>query len=143
MSRFLERRMRYGVAAAVFAAALGAAAAAGMAAHAASKTTRVTVTEREYKISLTRRTFKAGKVTFVVQNRGKLAHTFEVSGPGVSGKTIPGTIAPGKTRSLTVQLRGGTYKLWCAIHAAQGMKTTIKVSGGAPAGTTTSGGGWG
>jgi uncharacterized cupredoxin-like copper-binding protein len=59
---------------------------------------------------------------------------------------ISGTIAPGKTRSLTVQLHGGSYKLWCPIHVAQGMKTTIKVSGTAPAGTTTgggSGGGWG
>jgi hypothetical protein len=45
-----------------------------------------------------------------------------------------------------VQLRGGTYKLWCPIHVAQGMKTTIKVSGKTSAGTTTSGGsggGWG
>jgi plastocyanin len=129
----------------VAAAALGGVAAAGMAA-AASRATRVTVTEREYKIGLAKHTFKAGKVTFVVHNRGKLAHTFDVSGPGVAKKKISGTIAPGQTRSLTVQLRGGTYKLWCSIHAAQGMKTTIKVTGSAPAGTTTgggSGGGWG
>jgi plastocyanin len=146
MGTFLRGHARYGVAAVVFAALLGAAAAAGMAAHAASRATRVTVTEREYKLTVSRRTFKAGKVTFVVQNRGKLAHAFEVTGPGVSGKRISGTIAPGKTRSLTVQLHGGTYKLWCPIHVAQGMKTTIKASGAAPAGTTTgggSGGGWG
>lgn len=132
----------------VVAALLGGLAAAGMAAHAASRATRVTVTEREYKIGLAKHTFKAGKVTFVVHNRGKLAHTFDVSGPGVAKKKISGTIAPGQTRSLTMQLHGGTYKLWCSIHVAQGMKTTIKVSGAAPAGTTTttgggSGGGWG
>jgi plastocyanin len=146
MGTFLKGRGRYGVAAVVLAALLAGAAAAGMAAHAASRTTRVTVTEREYKISLARHTFKAGKMTFVVQNRGKLAHAFEIKGPGVSGKKIPGTIAPGKSHSLTVQLHGGTYKLWCPIHVAQGMKTTIKVSGATTAGTTTgggSGGGWG
>jgi plastocyanin len=143
MGRFLRGHARYGVAAVVFAAILGGAAAAGMAAHAASKVTRVTVTEREYKIGLARRTFKAGKVTFVVHNSGKLAHTFDISGPGVTKKKIPGTIAPGKTRSLTVQLRGGTYKLWCSIHVAQGMKTTVKVSGATSGGTTTSGGGSG
>jgi plastocyanin len=143
MGTFLRGHARYGVAAVAFAAVLGGAAAAGMAAHAASRATRVTVTEREYKVSLARRTFKAGKVTFVVQNRGKLAHAFAISGPGVSGKRIAGTIAPGKMRTLTVQLHGGTYKLWCPIHVAQGMKTTIKVSGGASAGTTTSGGGSG
>lgn len=140
MGTFLKGNARYGVAAVVLAAVLGGAAAAGMAAHAASQTTRTAVTEREYKISLARHTFKAGKVTFLVQNRGKLAHAFEISGRGVADKKIAGTIAPGKTRSLTVQLHGGTYKLWCPIHVAQGMKTTIKVSGTAAAGTTTSGG---
>jgi plastocyanin len=147
LGTFLKGHARYGVAAVVLAAVLGGAAAAGMAAHAASRATRVTVTEREYKISLARHTFKAGKVTFVVQNRGKFAHAFEISGPSVAGKKIPGTIAPGKSRSLTVQLHvGGTYKLWCPIHVAQGMKTKIKVSGTSSAGTTTgggSGGGWG
>jgi plastocyanin len=146
MGTFLKGHARYGVAAVVLAAVLGGAAAAGMAARASSRTTRVTVTEREYKISLVRRTFKAGKVRFVVQNRGKLAHAFEIRGPGVAGKKIPGTIASGMSRSLTVQLHGGTYKLWCPIHVAQGMKTTIKVSGTSTAGTTTgggSGGGWG
>jgi plastocyanin len=140
MGTFLKGHARYGLAAVVFAALLGSAAAAGMAAHDASKATRITVTEREYRIGLARRTFKAGKVTFVVKNRGKLAHAFEISGPGVAGKRIPGTIPPGKVRMLSVKLRAGTYKLWCPIHVAQGMKTTIKVSGTMSAGTTTSGG---
>ena len=79
-----------------------------------------------------------------MQNRGKLRHTFEIRGPGIAGKRIAGTIAPGAQRSLTVRLRGGTYNMWCVIHRAQGMKTTIKVAGATTAGTTTSGGGaWG
>ncbi|TMK26273.1 MAG: hypothetical protein E6G64_14890 [Actinobacteria bacterium] len=142
----LARRRRgavgYGFAALALIAAFAGAALAGLAAHAATRATRVTVTEREYQITLARRTFKPGMVTFVVQNRGKLVHEFEIRGPGIAGKRIPGTIAPGMHRLLTVHLKSGTYKLWCPIHAARGMKTTISVAG-ATAGTTTSGGGGG
>jgi hypothetical protein len=100
MGTLMRGHARYGIAAVVFAAVLGGAAAAGMAAHAAGRTTRATVTEREYRIGLARRTFKAGKVTLVVQNRGKLAHAFEISGPGVTGKKIPARSRPGRnTRS--------------------------------------------
>jgi plastocyanin len=146
MGTSVKSYARYGVGAVIVAGLLGAAATAGMAAHDATKATRVTVTEREYRISLARRTFKAGKVTFVVRNRGHLAHEFEIRGPGVPGKKIAGTIPPGKARMLSVKLRAGTYKIWCPIHVAQGMKTTIHVSGAMSAGTTTSGGsggGWG
>jgi plastocyanin len=120
-------------------AALSGAAVAGLTAHAATSTTRATVTEREYRITLSRRSFKPGTVTFVVQNSGKLGHAFEIRGPGIAGKRISGTIAPGTHRLLTVRLRSGSYTLWCPIHVAMGMKTTIKVGGGAVTGTTTSG----
>lgn len=137
MSRRAKRT--YGFPALILIAALSGAAVAGLTAHAATNTTRATVTEREYRITLSQRSFKPGTVTFVVQNRGKLGHSFEIRGPGIAGKRIPGTIAPGAHRLLTVRLRSGTYTLWCTIHVAMGMKTTIKVGGGAVAGTTTSG----
>ncbi len=146
MRKLGKRGTRYGVVAVSLLAALAAGAAlAGLAAHAATRALRVTVTEREYRITPSRRSFKPGMVTFVVQNRGKLGHKFEIRGRGISGKRIPGTIAPDTQRTLTVRLRGGTYTLWCPIHIAFGMKTTIKVAG-TTAGTTTSGGGttsWG
>jgi len=144
VSKFVQTRARYGVAAMIVAAALAGVAVAGLAAHAATRSTRVIVTEREYQITLSQRSFKPGTFTLVVQNRGKLRHTFEIRGPGIAGKRIPGTIAPGAHRSLTVRLQGGTYNMWCVIHRAQGMKTTIKVAGATTAGTTTGGGGaWG
>jgi plastocyanin len=140
VSKFVRAHARYGVAATIVAAALAGAAVAVLAAHAATRSTRVVVTEREYQIKLSQRSFKPGTFTLVVQNRGKLRHTFEIRGPGIAGKRIAGTIAPGAQRSLTVRLRGGTYNMWCLIHRAQGMKTTIKVAGANTAGTTTSGG---
>lgn len=145
MSKFGARGVRFAAAALVVAAAAAGAGLAVMAAHAATHSLRVTVVEREYRITLAHRSFKPGVVTFVVQNRGMLGHEFEISGPGVAGKRIPGMIAPGAKRMLKVRLRGGTYKLWCPIHVARGMKTTIKVAGGTgtnTGGTTTSGTGW-
>jgi plastocyanin len=146
VSRFGARGVRYAAAALVVAAGVSGAALAGLAAHAATRAVRVTVTEREYRITLSRRSFKPGTITFVVQNRGKLRHEFEIRGPGIAGKRIPGTIAPGAHRTLKVRIRGGTYTIWCPIHAAKGMKTTIKVAGatttGTTGGTTTSSTGW-
>jgi plastocyanin len=139
MRRRLRRSARYSVPAVIVIAAVVGAAVAGLAAHAATSSKRVTVTEREYRITLAQRSFKPGMVTLVVQNRGKLGHQFEIRGPGISGKRVAGTIAPGAQRMLTVRLRSGTYRLWCPIHVASGMKTTIKVGGAAVAGTTTSG----
>jgi plastocyanin len=107
-------------------AAIAAITLAGVTAHAATTTTRVKVTEREYRILLRTHSFKPGRVTFVVTNRGMLAHEFAVSGPGVS-KRIPGKLTPGMTRTLTVRLSKGKYTLKCPIHIALGMKTTIRV----------------
>ena len=53
MSKFVRTRARYGVAAIIVAAALAGVAVAGLAAHAATRSTRVIVTEREYQITLT------------------------------------------------------------------------------------------
>lgn len=145
MSKFGARGLRLSVVVLVVAAAAAGGLLAVLAAHASTRAVRVTVVEREYRITLARRSFKPGTVTFVVENRGKLSHEFEISGPGVGGKRVPGMIAPGSKRLLKVRLRGGTYKLWCPIHVARGMKTTIKVAGagtGTTGGTTTSGTGW-
>jgi len=147
VSRFGARGVRFAAAALVASAAASGAALAGLAAHATTSAVRVTATEREYRITLSRRSFKPGTVTFVVQNRGKLSHEFEIRGPGISGKRIAGMIAPGAHRVLKVRLRGGTYTIWCPIHASHGMKATIKVAGAnttgsTPGGTTTNSTGW-
>lgn len=152
MSNLTSRRARFGLAALISLGALGGAAAAGLAAHTAPRVSHITVTEREYRITLSQRSFKPGMTTFVVQNRGKVAHEFAIRGPGISSKRIAGMIAPGAQRSLSVRLRGGSYTLFCPLHLGLGMKTTIRVSGAGAGGaaltttaaTTTGGGGsWG
>ena len=136
-------------AALVLAAAVAGAAAAAILTHSATKASRITVTEREFRLTLSRRTFKPGTVTFVVMNRGKLRHSLAIRGPGVS-RRIRGTIAPGGERTLVARLSRGTYTLWCPVpgHAAMGMKTTIRSaastsSTGMTTTVTTTGSGWG
>lgn len=124
------------VAAALLIAA-GAAAAAALATHGAATTRRVSVTESEYRITLKPRSLAAGMTMFVVHNKGKIAHAFEIRGPGVSGNRIAGAIAPGATKSLSVRLEKGRYTLFCPIHVAAGMKTTVAVGSVMAGGTTT------
>lgn len=72
-------------------------------------------------------TLRAGKVAFNVENGGKEDHAFEIEGNGIEGKT--NTLARGNSESLEVDLRPGTYTVYCPVkdHAKRGMKTTITV----------------
>jgi plastocyanin len=141
------------IAAATIVVALLGAALAGVVAHAsASKTTTITVKEKEYRLTLSTKKGAVGPTRFVVKNVGKLAHAFAISGPGVKTKKTK-TIQPGTSATLLVTLKSGSYSVWCPMpgHAALGMKATIAVAaaggGGTPAGggsgTTTSAGGGG
>lgn len=107
------------------------------------------VTEREYRISLSATSLPAGKVTFSVHNAGHVAHELELSGAGLRTVHVA-SIAPGKTRSVTVKVAGGTLSLWCPLpgHASLGMKASLKLQGATASsgGTTTgdtSGAAWG
>jgi uncharacterized cupredoxin-like copper-binding protein len=92
----------------------------------------VKVSETEFKISPANPSIdKAGTVSFAVSNDGKIPHALEVEGPGGEAKT--GTIEPGKSEDLKVDLsKAGTYEWYCPIgnHKDQGMKGEIKVAGG-------------
>jgi plastocyanin len=135
--------------ASILALAVAGAALAGVSALSGTTTTRVTVTEVEYKLTLSRTHLSVGKTTLVVVNKGKLAHSLSISGPGLKKRLIPGTIKPGTSRSMTVTLKSGTYTLWCPVpgHAALGMKTRLMAAGtgtgAGTSGTTTTGSTWG
>lgn len=110
---------------------------------------KVTATESEFKIQLSRQSFSPGSYSFVAVNSGKLPHSLEINGPGLSNQRIGGTIAPGQSKTLTVTLQKGTYDVFCPVpgHKQQGMDVQMTVggaSGGSGGGmTTTSGGGGG
>jgi hypothetical protein len=138
-----NERTRYAAAAAAFAVALAGAAVGGVVAQARVAVPTVAVTLKEFKIS-TATKLRAGKVTLVVVNRGKIPHALKIAGPGVNAKTA--VLASGKSARLTVTLKDGTYQLWCPVgnHASLGMKLTAKlgtVAGGTGAAGTTAGAG--
>jgi uncharacterized cupredoxin-like copper-binding protein len=84
----------------------------------------VGVTGKEFKFALTSKTVRHGKVTFKFTNKGRLKHDFKIAGK----KTA--LVKPGKSASLTVTLKRGSYKYICTVpgHAAAGMKGTLKVT---------------
>jgi uncharacterized cupredoxin-like copper-binding protein len=139
MSGMQPHRQRAALVAAAGAVALtlaGGAVAAVAGGSAAAKTT-VKVTEREYHIGLSTTSLKAGSITFVVHNAGKIVHRLDLSGGGLKATVKLRSIAPGATRSVTVKLTGGKLSLWCPVpgHAALGMKTSLKVAGASSGGS--------
>jgi plastocyanin len=117
-------------------ALLGAATASYVARAGVAKTT-ITVTEREFHIAPSARKAARGPVRLVVRNAGKYPHSLAIKGAGVSKRTP--IIKPGKSAVLVVNLRSGSYSLWCPVpgHAARGMKATVSVAGATAATTTT------
>ena len=94
--------------------------------------TRAATTIKETEYALTPGTIKvsrAGRVTFLASNAGKMTHALEVEGNGVEMKTS--NIAPGKSAKLSLSLKPGTYDMYCPIdgHKQLGMKGTVKVAG--------------
>ena len=75
---------------------------------------------------------KAGSTTFTFKNAGKFPHNFTVirTSPGAT-KFHSSTIAPGKSQSLTVNLKPGSYVAVCTLfngfHQAAGMVKSFSV----------------
>jgi uncharacterized cupredoxin-like copper-binding protein len=90
--------------------------------------TSVPVSETEFKITLPKSTLAAGSYSFEVKNDGKIEHDLVVQGNGVDEKTP--TIAPGKSATLKVDLKPGTYDVYCSIpgHKQAGMDLKLTVS---------------
>ena len=97
---------------------------------AATTPTKVTVKLKEFKIIPSVTTVKAGKVTFVVSNVGKINHEMvvvktivppgklkenaehEVSEKGAVGEAV---VDHGKTGRVTLTLKPGKYQLLCNL----------------------------
>jgi uncharacterized cupredoxin-like copper-binding protein len=89
-----------------------------------------TIKETEYALAPgTINVTKAGTATFTADNAGKMVHALEIEGNGVEKKT--GDIQPGSSAKLTVNLKPGSYEVYCPIdgHKQLGMKATLTVRG--------------
>ncbi|MBA3833341.1 MAG: cupredoxin domain-containing protein [Chthoniobacterales bacterium] len=71
----------------------------------------------------------AGATTFKITNAGTETHGFEIEGNGIE-KEIKPKLKKGRSGSLRVDLKPGTYKVYCPVdgHKTMGMslKLTVK-----------------
>jgi plastocyanin len=91
----------------------------------------ITISETEYKLDPSSVSVdKAGTYAFDVVNDGKVAHALEIEGNGIEEETD--TLEPGERATLTVELDGGSFELYCPVgdHADRGMKGELEVAGG-------------
>ncbi len=94
----------------------------------AAPAAKVDVSETEFKIALAQAPTTAGTYELVVKNDGKIQHDLVVKGNGVNEKTP--LLNPGDSKSLTVDLKPGTYDLYCSVpgHKQAGMDLKLTVS---------------
>jgi uncharacterized cupredoxin-like copper-binding protein len=127
----MTRMLVAATAASVLAAGVGTSAAAPLRPTGPKTITRaalfttVNVSEKEYKITLSKKTAKRGLVVFKVKNVGALQHGFEIKGRKTQ------LISPGKSATLRVTfLRKGHYPYKCFVtgHAALGMKGVFTIT---------------
>jgi uncharacterized cupredoxin-like copper-binding protein len=118
------RKLVLPAAAAAVAVAIGVPIALG-----SSAGTSVNVTEKEFKVTPSVKSVKAGSVTFKIKNRGVLAHTFAIVKTSLPAGKLPvkndrvtlkpikdvGPFQPGKGGTLTLNLKAGKYVLYCNI----------------------------
>jgi plastocyanin len=81
------------------------------------------VSAKEFSFTLSKRSVRHGTVTFRLTNRGRTGHDFKIA-----GRKTP-IIRPGRSATLRVTLRRGTYRYICTVpgHASAGMKGTLRV----------------
>lgn len=85
---------------------------------------------------------RPGRVTFVIHNRGTMAHGFEIALEGESSghgsgdlfKAEGALMRPGTTTRVTLDLAPGLYEIECLVdgHDDMGMEGILEVRGDAP-----------
>lgn len=98
------------------------------AAHVGGSLARLAITETEFKIQVPATKTAPGTIDVQVKNDGKTIHNLVLKGLGVTKSTKD--LKPGGQDSFQVDLKAGTYELYCSIpgHKAAGMDTKLQVS---------------
>ncbi len=96
------------IAVSVFALGLAGVAHAGVVRQASAAKVTVTFTDRTLRVAPANP--GSGTTTFVVVNKGKKRHVLAITGPGLNDVRT-GKVAAGRSATLIVKLRPGTYVL--------------------------------
>ena len=110
---------------------------------ASTKAAKVAVTLKEFKVTPSTASVKAGKVTFAVKNAGALAHEFVIVKTSLAAAKLPvknnvvtlkplakvGPFKPGKGGTLSLSLKAGKYVLYCNVkgHYSFGQRIAFTV----------------
>jgi len=124
LEAFLMTVRRLTVVLAVLAVAVGITASSVFAGQSRTQLATVNVTAKDFKFLLSAKSAKAGKIKFVLKNTGNAPHDFKIG-----SKAPTARVTKGKSTSIVVTLKRGTYKYICTVpgHAALGMKGTFRV----------------
>jgi uncharacterized cupredoxin-like copper-binding protein len=97
-------------------------------AHVGGSLARLAISETEFKIHLPATKVTPGTVDVEVTNDGKTIHNLVIKGPGVNKSTKD--LNAGEQGSLQVELKAGTYELYCSIpgHQQLGMDAKLQVA---------------
>lgn len=95
----------------------------------ATTSTAVSVSEREWSVSLGRLKAPHGRITFYVTNYGQDDHNVKIRKHGTQ-YGFTGRIPSGGHATLTVSLKPGVYTVFCGLpgHRQLGMVTTLTVT---------------
>ena len=91
---------------------------------------RLLVGAKEFRLTLSRASIKAGQAIIQLQNFGEDDHNLNLRRIGGTRVYKIATVSPGAdVGELDTKLAAGKYKLWCSIadHAARGMRVTLTV----------------
>jgi hypothetical protein len=102
--------------------ATGNAAVAGISSH-------LQVMQIEYRLILSRGVVKAGPLNLQAIDAGMDPHDLRLRRESSKQEITTPELTPGKRWDTVVDLRPGTYKLWCSLpeHAKLGMRATLRV----------------
>ena len=90
----------------------------------------VQVVEKEWTLTLSRPSVRAGSVSLELVNFGMDTHDLVVKGTKVGAKPLKfKQLDPRGRTERTLKLTPGRYSLWCSLpgHKAKGMRTTLLV----------------
>jgi plastocyanin len=90
---------------------------------------RVQVTALEFEYRLSRLSVKQGRALIELVNYGEDEHDLFVRRVGGTKTFRTRKILPGERATLSLRLRPGRYRLWCAVsdHRARGMRAMLRV----------------
>ena len=89
----------------------------------------VNLSATDFKFNPSDPTVKSGEVTFNEKNDGQVTHSLEIEDVNGQDKELEGSVQPGQSGTLKVNLPPGKYEFYCPIdgHRQQGMEGTITV----------------